>query len=238
LLKAAIFDVDGTLVDSVALHVRAWRAAFMRCGRQVAGERIHHFVGAGGAQLVAGLLPKDELDSHGAEVQKLCPQIFKDECLPLVRPLPKVRELFERLKAGGLSIALATTAKGDELKHYERLLGIEPLLDVVTSGAEIVADRPSPEFFRPALDRLGIVRAGEALAIADTPYDMEAARKAGLHAVGVLSGGFDAAELHRAGAENVFRDVADLLANYEGSLLTKPVTEMTNSCRREHRTLQ
>ena len=132
LIKAAIFDVDGTLVDSNLLHVEAWREAFGHYGKALSAEEVHAQIGKGGDQLMPVFLSRHELDRFGEELERLRVELFSRDYLGSVEPFPKVRELFERLKGDGVLIALASSAKEQELSHH---------LDTETTGGQKPAKR-------------------------------------------------------------------------------------------------
>jgi HAD superfamily hydrolase (TIGR01509 family) len=221
LIKAVIFDVDGTLVDSNDLHVEAWREAFRCYGKEVAFEDVHGQMGKGGDQLMPVFCTEDELARFGEELERRRVELFTSDYLPRVRPFPRVRELFERLKADGLQLALASSAKEEELERHKKSLGVEDLLEAATSADDAERSKPHPDIFQAALAGLKGVRPEEAVVVGDTPYDVQAAAKAGVRTVGLLSGGFTEEALRRAGAVAVYRDVSDLLDNYEESPLAK-----------------
>jgi HAD superfamily hydrolase (TIGR01509 family) len=145
--------------------------------------------------------------------------LFTRDYLPHVRPFPKVRELFERIEADGLSIALASSAKEEELKRHKKALEIEDLLEAATSADDAERSKPHPDIFQAALAGMEGVRPEEAVVVGDTPYDAVAAGRAGMRAIGLLSGGFTEEELRAAGAVEIYEDVADLLERYAESLL-------------------
>jgi HAD superfamily hydrolase (TIGR01549 family) len=219
MLKAIIFDIDGTLVDSVDLHARAWQEAFRKFGREVAFEKVRHQIGKGGDQLMPVFFSETELERFGEELEKYRGELFKREYLSQVRAFPQVRELFERIRNEGLRIALASSAKKDELKTYKEIARIADLVEEETSADDADKSKPHPDIFEAALASLGDVEAGESIVIGDTPYDAEAAGKINLRTVGVLCGGFPEAELRQAGCIAIYRDPADLLAHYDSSPL-------------------
>ena len=221
MIKAVIFDVDGTLVDSVDLHARAWQEAFAHFGKQFDFERVRYQIGKGGDQLMPVFLSKEELGEFGEELEKYRGELFKREYLPEVKGFPGVRELFQRVKAEGLKVALASSAKGDELKTYKKLARIEDLVEEETSADDAEKSKPHPDIFEAALERLEGVRPAEAVVVGDTPYDAEAAGKAGLKTIGLLSGGFPEEDLRAAGCVRIYRDAAELLADYDTSPLSK-----------------
>jgi len=219
LIEAVIFDVDGTLVDSVDLHARAWQEAFEHFGKQIPYERVRSQIGKGGDQLMPVFLSKEELEEFGEQLEKYRGELFKRQYMSRVRAFPKVRELFERIRRDGKRIALASSAKGDELETYKKIAGIKDLVEEETSKDDADKSKPHPDIFEAALARLGDLPAHDAIVVGDTPYDAEAAGKAGLRTVGFLSGGFPEADLRAAGCVEIYDDAADLLARYDSSPL-------------------
>ena len=214
MLKAVIFDVDGTLVDSVDLHAQAWQDAFREFGHEIAFEDLRSQIGKGGDQLLPVFLTEAELKAEGKKLETYRSQVFKERYLSKVQCFPKVRELFERLRADGVRTALASSAKGDELEHYKRVAQISDLTQEQTSSDDAEKSKPHPDIFEAAMARLGDVRAEDAMVVGDTPYDAEAANKAGIRAVGLLCGGWSEDALRKAGCVAVYKDSADVLAHY------------------------
>ena len=219
MIKAVIFDVDGTLIDSVDLHARAWQEALAHFGKHFDFERVRYQIGKGGDQLMPVFLSQKELDEFGDELEEYRGELFKREYLPKVKGFPAVRELFQRVKDEGLQTALASSAKEDELKAYKKIADIEDLVEEETSSDDAEKSKPHPDIFEAALARLGDMPPAEAVVVGDTPYDAEAASKAGLQTIGLLSGGFPEEDLRAAGCVQIYRDPADLLANFDTSPL-------------------
>jgi HAD superfamily hydrolase (TIGR01509 family) len=219
--RAAIFDIDGTLVDSVDLHARAWQETFRKYGREIEFERVRGQIGKGGDQLMPVFFSKEELDKLGDEMEEYRGRLFKRAFLSHVRPFPRVRDLFERIRRDGKRIALASSAKEDELKVYKDLANISDLVEEETSKDDVARSKPHPDIFAAALERLGDVSPSEAVVIGDSPYDAEAARKLNLKTIGVLCGGFPENDLRAASCVAIFNDPADLLARYEQSPLSR-----------------
>lgn len=213
MIKAAIFDLDGTLVDSNDLHVAAWDETFRHFGKEFSPNELRKQIGKGGDQYLPEFLNGFELRTIGPEIDKFRGQLFKQKYLERVRPFPKVRELFERIRADGIRIALASSGNGDEVEHYRRLAGIDDLVESQTSKSDVEQSKPRPDVFLAALNLLG-VQPNEAIAIGDTPYDVRAAKKIDLPTIALLCGGFSEDELRAEGALAIFRDPADLLENY------------------------
>ncbi|MDQ3818860.1 MAG: HAD family hydrolase, partial [Acidobacteriota bacterium] len=144
MIRAVIFDIDGTLVDSVDLHARAWAAAFEHFGKKIPYEDVRHQIGKGGDQLMPVFFSKEELDEFGEEMEEYRSNLYKREYLPLVRPFPKVRDLFLRIKEDGKRIALASSAKEEELKTYKKIADIEDLIEEETSADDADKSKPHP----------------------------------------------------------------------------------------------
>ena len=215
--QAAIFDIDGTLLDSVDLHAEAWRQTFLRYDKDIPFKDIRQQIGKGGDQLLPVFFSKELLEKHGDTMEKERGKLFKKEFMPRVKPFPDVRPLFERLKRDGLKIALASSATQPEVKHYAELLGIEDLIHAGTSTDDAENSKPHPDIFKAAMKKLGGVSTGMTLTIGDTPYDAEAALKIGIKTVGMLCGGFPEEGLRQAGCIAIYRDPADLLRGYDTS---------------------
>jgi len=218
-IRAAIFDLDGTLVDSNELHVLAWQETFRHYGKEIPIERLREQIGKGGDQYLPVFLTEKEIREFGEEVDEYRGEIFKKKYLPQVRPFPKVRELFERVRSDGKKIALASSGKEDEVRHYEKLAEIAGLVGSMTTADQVAHSKPKPDVFIAALRTLGSLPPHEAIAIGDTPYDIEAAKKIDLPIIGLLCGGFSEEALLAEGACAIFRDPADLLERYYQSPL-------------------
>ena len=225
LIEAAIFDIDGTLVDSVDLHARAWQEAFARFGKEIPYERVRYQIGKGGDQLMPVFLSEEELERFGEELEKYRGELFKRVYMPRVKAFPKVRELFERIRRDGKRIALASSAKQEELEVYKKIAGIEGLVEEEASKDDAEKSKPHPDIFEAALARLGGPTPARVIVFGDTPYDAEAAGKADLRTVGFLCGGFPEEDLRAAGCIRIYRDAADLLARYDESPLASSGSE-------------
>jgi HAD superfamily hydrolase (TIGR01549 family) len=217
--QAVIFDVDGTLIDSVDLHAAAWVDAFRDYGHGVRFSDVRGQIGKGGDQLLPVFLPKEEIARIGKELEAHRGKLLKERYLGKMTAFPAVRELFQRLIADGKRIALAYSAKEDELKEYKKIANITDLVDAETSSDDTEKSKPHPDIFCAVLAKLDVAQPGQVIVIGDTPYDAEAAAKAGLRTVGLLCGGWSEDELRRAGCVAVFKDPADLLARYPESPL-------------------
>jgi phosphoglycolate phosphatase-like HAD superfamily hydrolase len=216
-VEAVLFDVDGTLQDSVDLHAEAWRRTFAEFGYDLSFERVRSQIGKGGDQLMPSLLPKEEIQARGKQIEARRQALYKAEFMPRVRPFPCVRDLLARIVSDGKKIALASSAKGDELDYYVRLLNIGDLIDTGTTSDDAERSKPHPDVFVAALERLGGREPGRTFVVGDTPYDGEAALRAGCRFLAVRCGGFPEEDLQRAGAEAIYDSPEDLLRRYEES---------------------
>ncbi|AWN37582.1 HAD family hydrolase [Methylobacterium radiodurans] len=219
--RAVIFDIDGTLLDSVDLHAEAWVAAFARFGIATDFATVRGQIGKGGDELMPVFVPEERLAREGEAIEAYRSDLFKRDYLPRVKPFPGVRALFERVRAEGLTIALGSSGKRAEVEHYQEILGITDLVDVATSSDDADRSKPHPDIFQAALERLGGMPKDRVLAVGDTPYDAEAAGKAGIGAIGVLCGGFPEADLSAAGCRAIYRDPQDILDGFDASPLAR-----------------
>jgi HAD superfamily hydrolase (TIGR01509 family) len=220
--RAVLFDVDGTLIDTVDFHAKAWQVVLAKHGHDVPFEDVRKQIGKGGDQLMPVFLPKEQIEREGKQIEAERLAYFKKEFLSKVRPFPDVRPLFERLRADGKRVALASSAKEEELKNYIKIADIEGLVDQATTSDDADRSKPHPDIFHATLARLKDVEPSEAIVVGDTPYDAEAAGKAGLRTIGLLCGGFPEGDLRAAGCIALYRDPADLLAHYDRSPLALP----------------
>ena len=217
-VQAVIFDIDGTLIDSVDQHAAAWVETFSHFGRSVTFEDVRKQIGKGGDQLMPVFLSDAFIDQHGQEVESFRGDLFKRKYLDSLRPFPCVPALFQRLRAAGARTVLASSAKADEIERYEQIAGIATLVDEAASSDDAENSKPAPDIFQVALEKAG-VGPSEAVVIGDSPYDAEAASKAGMKCIGVLCGGFAEADLRAAGYAAIYRDPEDLLRNLDQSIL-------------------
>ncbi|PTM94099.1 HAD family hydrolase [Streptomyces sp. VMFN-G11Ma] len=215
--RAAVFDVDGTLVDTNHLHVATWWEAFRQAGHTVPMHAIHRAVGLGSEDLVARLLgdrrDKDQDAELSAAHTALYGQYF--DRLPALRD---AGELLRRLDRDGWTVVLATSASGPELSALRRAIDADDSITATASADDVEEGKPAPEPVEHALELAG-VPADQAVFVGDTVWDMRAGRKAGVRCVGVLCGGIPRADLEEAGAQAVYDDPADLLARLKDSPL-------------------
>lgn len=210
MIEAVVFDVDGTLVDSVDFHAEAWQRAFTHFDRHFDYTAIRSQIGKGGDQLLPMFLEDGEVNSLGPGIEKYRKGLLERDYLPKIEAFPAVADLFRAVRDRSRRIALASSAKSDELEVYKKIAAIEGLCDAETSSDDAEKSKPHPDIFNAAIAKLGI-DPSRAVVIGDTPYDAEAARKAGISCIGLLCGGFAAEDIRVAGAGRIYRDPAHLL---------------------------
>jgi HAD superfamily hydrolase (TIGR01509 family) len=211
--RAVVLDVDGTLIDSNAAHARAWVEALARVGVDVPFERVLRMIGMGGDKLLPKAVGLDPESGPGSEASKLRGEIFKSRYLDTVRPFPHARDLLERFRAAGIRLTVASSAKPDELDAMLERIGVRELIETATSGGQ-QPSKPDPDTVAGVLERAGVAP-DQALMLGDTPYDVEAAGRAGVQIVALRCGGWDRPELD--GAIAIYDDPADLLAHFDES---------------------
>jgi HAD superfamily hydrolase (TIGR01509 family) len=206
---AAILDVDGTLVDTNYHHAIAWYRAFRQHGVVLPIWRIHRHIGMGGDQLVASLV-SEEFDAEQGDSLRAAEKALYMALIVDVEPLEGARELITDLREAGHPVVLASSAKPDEIDHYLDLLDARGLVDDWTTSADVEHTKPEPDLVKAAVEKAG---GGDAVMLGDSTWDCESAKRAGVPAVGVLTGGFSDKELLDAGAKCVFHSLTDLRKN-------------------------
>jgi len=207
---ALIFDLDGTLVDTVYAHVFAWQRAFAEAGMPIDGWRIHRRVGMSGglfARAAAREIGREFSPEEADALQRRHGELFR-ELLPERHPLPGAVQLLADLRAAGVVHGIATSGRRPEIDASLEALGVAPGLVVVERG-DVERAKPEPDLFLACAERLGVSPA-ECYVIGDAVWDLLAARRAGMLSVGLLSGGYGEAELTSAGAYRVYRDAEEL----------------------------
>jgi HAD superfamily hydrolase (TIGR01549 family) len=228
MIEAVIFDVDGTLVDTVDMHAEAWQRAFKEFGKDLEFQAVRDQIGKGGDQLMPEFLSEKELTDFGEKLEKRRTEIFDNEYLPKTKPFPKVRELVERIKKDGKKVVLASSATGKEVEFFKKLMNIADLLEAETTSDDAESSKPEPDIFEAALKKIGNPDAGKCVVVGDTPYDAIAAAKIDLRTIGVLSGGFPERVLRDAGCIEIYRDPANLLLRYEESVIGEGAAKAVN----------
>ena len=216
-VRAAVFDVDGTLVDTNYLHAVTWWEAFTQAGYQPAMADIHRAIGMGSDQMLDKLLPAGRDKDADADVRAAHSTLYATYWSRL-RPLPGAADLLRACKQRGLAVVLASSADEPEFNALRGALDAEDVIDAATFAGDVESSKPAPDLVQVALERVG-VPAEEAVFTGDTVWDVQACRKAGVPCIGLLSGGISGDELTATGAVEVYPGPADLLAALPGSLL-------------------
>jgi HAD superfamily hydrolase (TIGR01509 family) len=204
--KAAILDIDGTLVDTNYQHAIAWYRALRRFDVTVPLWRIHRGIGMGGDQLIEHLVDADFEKAKGDDVRDAEKHLYK-ELIDEVQPMDGAPDLVKELKDRGITVILASSAKEDEVDHYLDLLGIRDVVDGWTTSADVEATKPEPDLVHAAVAKAGDV---PSIMVGDSTWDCKAAERAGLRTIAVLTGGFSEEELKEAGATVVLTSVREL----------------------------
>ncbi|HEY2321155.1 MAG TPA: HAD family hydrolase [Solirubrobacteraceae bacterium] len=219
-MSTAILDIDGTLVDTNYHHAIAWFRAFVAHDIVLPIWRIHRHIGMGGDQLVSALCGEDIERERGDDIRD-AEKAEYGKLIGEVRTMERSRELIAALKDSGHLVVLASSAKDDEVDAYLDLLDARELADGWTTSADVESTKPEPDLVRAALDRVD-AEPDDAVMVGDTPWDVEAARRAGVGTLAVVTGGFAEQELREAGALDVFESVAELLERLDETPLRKP----------------
>src|SRR5919198_274521 len=204
--EAALLDVDGTLIDANYQHAIAWYRAFRRHDIVLPIWRIHRAVGMGGDQLVPALVGDETEQQKGDAIRDARDEIYR-ELIGEIAPLHGARGLIEDLKERGLRVVLASSSPQKEIDHYLDLLDARDLADAWTTNDDVEATKPEPDLVKAALAK---AETSDAVMVGDTRWDVEAASKAGLETIAVITGGWSEQELRDAGAIAVFESVEDL----------------------------
>jgi HAD superfamily hydrolase (TIGR01549 family) len=202
----AVLDVDGTLVDTNYHHAIAWHRAFREHGLTLPVWRIHRHIGMGGDQLVAAVAGKRVEDREGDSIRAAETALYAD-LIGEVQPFADARRLLELLAERGHRLVLASSGQRDDIEHYLDLLDARGLIEAWTSSADVERTKPDPDLVVTAVDKVG---GGEAVLVGDSTFDCEAAARAGVPTVAILTGGFSDQELRYAGAKAVFESLTEL----------------------------
>ncbi|MEW1806266.1 HAD family hydrolase [Arthrobacter sp. SLBN-53] len=215
--RGVLFDVDGTLIDSSYIHTVAWWGAFRQYGHDVPMAAIHQLVGMGGARLVDNLLPSDRDRDEDEDIMASHGALYASHW-PSLRALDGAKNLLGQCHAGGLAVALASSARERDLQVMRSVLDADAFLDAATSANDAEESKPAPDILEAALEAVG-VEAGNAVYVGDAVWDMKAAAALGIPAIGVTCGGIQAGQLREAGAVEVYQGPRDLLQNLASSAI-------------------
>jgi HAD superfamily hydrolase (TIGR01509 family) len=217
-LEAVLLDIDGTLVDSNDAHALAWVDALAEAGHEVAFDRVRRLIGKGGDKLLPELTGIETETARGKEIEQRRSEIFHETYLPKLRPFPGAKALLERMHRQGLRLVAATSAKEDEMEALLEKTGARDLFFRATSSSEAGRSKPDPDIVDAAL-RKADCSPSAAIMLGDTPYDVQAARKAGVRVVAMRSGGWSDDELR--GAVAIYDGPQSLLIQYDQSPLAR-----------------
>jgi len=215
--RAVLLDIDGTLIDSNDAHARSWVETFAEFGYDVPFEKVRPLIGKGGDKLLAETVGVEEESAEGKRLTKRRRERFLSDHLPTLRPFPKARALVERLRADGLTVVVATSANADELTPLLEQAEVADLVEAATSSSDAEHSKPDPDIVEAALDRAGHP-ARATVMLGDTPYDVEAAGRAGVGVIAFRCGGWWKDE-DLAGALAIYDGPAELLAQLDRSPL-------------------
>ena len=218
--EVLLSDIDGTLVDSNALHAEAWRRTFEHFGIQIGMDEAWSQIGKGGDKVIPVFVPKDQLQALEQPLKDFRKQLFHRDYMPRIVAFAKSRELLARVREAGKKIALATSSNQEDLGTYKKIVGMEDLIEEESSSADVKESKPEPDIFAAALKKIGM-EPRQAVALGDTPYDAEATGKLGIPIVGLTCGGWKRDDLKDAGCIEVYQDPADLLLHFEESILAR-----------------
>lgn len=222
-LKAILFDVDGTLVDSNDAHAQAWVKAFAEAGIVVEFQKVRSSIGMGGDKLMPAVAGIQADSPPGQRISERRSEIFKAEYLPHLRPFHDARGLVLAVQARGVKTVAASSAKRDELEALLKIAGTPSLLGDSASGDDAEQSKPEPDIVYAALKKTG-APASDALMIGDTPYDIEAAARAGVRTIAFRCGGWDDAALRDAIA--IYDGPSELLAALDESPIANPKAQI------------
>ena len=220
MIKAILCDIDGTLVQSNWLHAEAWQVALGAIGVHVELEVVRRQIGKGGDELIPVFVPWWKAKHVKEPMEALRKHVFEHDYLPRVQPIPRVRDFMLRLREAGIRLSLASSAAAKDLETYKKIAKIDDLIEEESSKDDAKKSKPHPDIFEATLKRLGL-KPEEVLALGDTPWDAEAAGKAGIWTIGVETGGWARQELLDAGCIEVYKDVGELLDRFEESPLVR-----------------
>jgi HAD superfamily hydrolase (TIGR01509 family) len=215
-IRGVILDIDGTLVNSNDAHARAWVSAFAESGLYVSFNTVRQLIGMGGDKLMPAVANIEEETELGQRIGKRRAEIFRTEHLPRLRAFPKTRELLSRLREAGLKLAVASSAKKTELDPLLEVARAKDLIEQAASSSDAENSKPDPDIVEAALRALGF-EATQVIMLGDTPYDIAAAREAGISTIALRCGGHNDRDL--SGAVAIYDDPADLLARLDESPL-------------------
>jgi HAD superfamily hydrolase (TIGR01509 family) len=227
-LRGILLDIDGTLIDSNDHHAHAWVDTLEHFGMRGNYAKIRDLIGMGGDKLLPEVSGIEKDTPKGKEISEYRSRVFKEKYLSKIRAFPRTRDLVERLRGDELMIVVATSAAKDELQGLLKAARVDDLIEEKATATDAENSKPDPDIIEAALQRSGL-KAHETIMLGDTPYDIEAATKAGVAVIALRSGGWGDDDL--AGAIAIYDDPEDLLAHYVDSPIWKRLNATGSSSR-------
>jgi HAD superfamily hydrolase (TIGR01509 family) len=218
MIEVLLSDIDGTLVDSNALHAEAWRRAFEHFGIEVGMDEAWSQIGKGGDQLIPVFVPEADRQHLGPQIEAFRKELFHRAYMARIVSFAESRALLLRVRQSGRRILLATSSDKADIATYKKIVGMEDLVEEEATSKDAHASKPEPDIFAAALKKAR-VDAQQAVALGDTPWDAEAARKLGIVVIGLTCGGWKKSDLMAAGCAEVYQDPGDLLNKWNDSIL-------------------
>ena len=215
-IHGVILDVDGTLVDSNDAHAESWVEAMAEHDYIVPFEKVRRLIGEGGDKVLPETIGIQAESDEGKQISSRRGEIFKERYLPSVRAFPSAQKLLDHMRARGLKLAVASSAKPDELRALLQIVGAADLIEEKSSSKDVKNSKPDPDIMHVTMEKIGLP-ADEVVMLGDTPYDIESARKVGVGTIALRCGGWQDRDLAKARA--IYTDTADLLSHYDTSPL-------------------
>jgi HAD superfamily hydrolase (TIGR01509 family) len=215
-IRAVILDVDGTLLLSNDAHARAFVDAGRELGFEADFKTVRRLIGKGGDKLIPEAFGFEQESERGERLDERKKEVFRERYLPELQPAPGARQLLHRLRDDGIKLVVATSASGDEVEGLLKQAGVDDLIQDATSSSDAEESKPDPDIVEAALEKSGFPPE-EVVMLGDTPYDVEAATRAGVRIVAVRTGGWGDDDL--GGAIAIYDDAAELLEGFDASVL-------------------
>ncbi|RRA50033.1 HAD family hydrolase [Acidipila sp. EB88] len=213
-------DIDGTLVDSNALHAEAWRRTFEHFGIETDLAQMWSQIGKGGDQVIPIFVPKADQERLEESIKKFRKDIFHRDYMARIVAFSKSRELLQKVKHSGMQIVIASSSEKEDLGTYGKIVKMDDLIDEASSSADAENSKPEGDIFAAAMKKVN-AKPAQCIALGDTPWDAQAARKCDVPTIGLTCGGWKRQDLLDAGCIEVWQDPADLLLHYEQSALAR-----------------
>lgn len=222
-IRGAIFDIDGTLIDSNDAHAHAWVQAMKEQGYDVPFAKVRPLIGMGGDKVLPETIGIEKNSLQGQQIDSRRSEIFKERYLPYLQPFPDARELLQHMHNHGCKLAIATSAKPDEMEAMLEIIGpnVKELFEQATTSKDAAQSKPDPDVMQAALNKIKM-SPDEVLMVGDTAYDIEAAAKVGVKTVALRCGGWSDKDLQ--GAITLYDSPADFLIHYNASPFVKGVS--------------